>query len=306
MMQSLLSRLVTRLSFALPLVLVACSSASEPAEQTPAPAPTQDVTSPPTTPPAAPACTTNVVPFVLEYGPDVVDTQLVGVKTATEEGWLALDTGSAFTFVYGKDDAARKYEVTIGCETLKVMRRNFERDEVLGKPILGVLGADFLRTALSELDYPGKKIVRHLDTSSTPQDTSGYAEAAILDANGHIAVRAEIDGTPRVLMVDTGSPHVLLVPAEGRPTDRKTVVQDVTGADIDAFIGDSDVKLGAETKRVPAYRIPKWPYFEGYQKDLHPEMAGLFGLSALGFRRVVIDAKAGTMKLGPIQALPTN
>ena len=70
--------------------------------------------------------------------------------------------------------------------------------------------------------------------------------------------------------------------------------------------GDSDVKLGAETKRVPAYRIPKWPYFEGYQKDLHPEMAGLFGLSALGFRRVVIDAKAGTMKLGPIQALPTN
>lgn len=306
MMQSFFARLRPGLSLAASLALVACSSTSEPAGQTPSPTPTQEVTAPPATPPATPACTTNVVPFVLEYGTDVVDTQLVGVKTATEEGWLTLDTGSAFTFVYGKDDASKRYDVTIGCETLKVMRRNFEREEVLGKPILGVLGADFLRSVRSELDYPGKKIVRHLDAASQPQGIDGYTEAAILDANGHIAVRAEIDGTSRVLMVDTGSPHVLLVPVEGRPTDRATKVQDVTGEQIDAFIGDSDVKLGNETKRVPAYRIPKWPYFESYQKDLHPEMAGLFGLSALGFRRVIIDARAGTMKLGPIVPLPSK
>jgi hypothetical protein len=288
------------------LLLSACSSTTETGTNAPAPAATQaprdtPPDAPPTTPPA---CTTNVVPFELEYGPDVVDTQLVPVKTATEEGWLALDTGSSLTFVYGKDDAKRSYEVTIGCETMKVIRRDFDRDEHKGKPILGVLGADFLRTTLSELDYPGKKIVRHLDAASKPQGVDGYTEASILDANGHIAVRAEVDGTSRVLMVDTGSPHVLLVPVEGRPTDKKTAVQDVTGESIPAFIGDSDVKLGTETKRVPAYRIPKWDYFESYQKELHPELAGLFGLSALGFRRVVIDQKAGSMRLGPIQPLP--
>lgn len=288
------------------LLLSACgSSSTEPGG--PTPAPTQEPGgTPPVTPPVEtpPACTTNVVPFIVEYGREVVDTQLVPVKTATEEGWLALDTGSGLTFVYGKDDAKRNYDVTIGCESFKVIRRDFEREEYEGKPILGVLGADFLRTALSELDYPGKKIVRHLDASSKPQAIDGYTEAAILDANGHIGVRAEVDGTSRVLMVDTGSPHVLLVPVEGRPTDRKTAVQDVTGESIPAFIGDSDVKLGTETKRVPAYRIPAWPYFEGYQKELHPELAGLFGLSALGFRRVVIDAKGGVMKLGPILPLP--
>ncbi len=292
------------------VALGACSvSTSDPAPTgtlPPAP-PAKGPDAPADTPPATtpPSCATNVVPFVLEYGTDVVDTQLVPVKTASEDGWLSLDTGSEQTFVYGKDDASRKYEITIGCESFKVIRRDFQRDTYEGKPILGVLGADFLVKVRSELDYPGKKIVRHIDASSQPRDIDGYSQAEMmLDAAGHIAVRAEVDGTKRLLMVDTGSPHVLLVPVEGRPTDKKTAVQDATGASVPAFIGDSDVKLGSETKRVPAYRIPAWPYFESYQKELHPELAGLFGLSALGFRRVIIDAKAGTLTLGPIVPLP--
>lgn len=119
-------------------------------------------------------------------------------------------------------------------------------------------------------------------------------------------MRAEVDGVPRVLMVDTGSQHALLVPVEGRPGDRRTTLRDVTGADVNGYVGDSNVTLGGEAKRVPAWRIPSWPYFEGYQREIHPELSGLFGLSALGFRRIVFDAKAGVMKLGPMQPLPTR
>ncbi|MBS2012244.1 MAG: hypothetical protein JST00_05125 [Deltaproteobacteria bacterium] len=292
-------------------VCAGCSTEAGPSDPLSAPPPPKagsDGERPATEPPEPPlpACATNVVPLKLEYGLETVDTQLVPVRTATEEGWLTLDTGSALTFVYGKDDASRRYDVTIGCETLKVIRRDFARSNHAGKPILGVLGADFLTTSLSELDYPGGRIVRHLDARSRPDATDGYAPASILDARGHIAVRAEVDGTSRLLMVDTGSPNVLLVPAQGRPSDRRTTLQDVTGADVNGYVGDSNVTLGSETKRVPVWRIPSWPYFEGYQKEIHPELSGLFGLSALGFRRVVFDAKAGVMKLGPMQRLPTR
>lgn len=251
----------------------------------------------------ASACTTNVVPLVLTFRSDgLPDAQLVPVVFGGVAGYFAIDTGSGLTFVYGKTDATPKYDVTIGCETLRVLRRDFPPEAHEGKPILGVLGADFFLKVTTDFDYPGKRIVRHL--TGAPAGVSAYPTVPLIDANGHIAVRAGVDTGSYVLMVDTGSPHVLLVPAAGLPGDRETKVQDVTGELIPAFIGESEISLGGEKRKAQTYRIPSWPYFEGYQKDIHPDLRGLFGLSGLGFRRIVVDKPAGVLRLGPIQTPP--
>lgn len=241
------------------------------------------------------------MPLELTFDEGVIQRQLVPAKSQTAEGWLSIDTGSSLTFLYGKTSTTKE-PVTIGCESLPVITRDFEDDDYMGKPVIGVLGADFFTTRSADFDYPGRKIVRR--KQGVPTDTAGYKTVSYENAGGHIGVRATVDGTQHLLMYDTGSPHVLLVPFPGRPTDEKTQVQDATGTLIDAFIGDSDVTFQNETRKVPAYRIPKWPYFESYQKDLHPELDGLFGRSSIGYRRVVFDIEAKLLRLGPIQKTP--
>jgi hypothetical protein len=248
-------------------------------------------------PPAT--CDRNEVRLELSFHLDgLPDSQLVPVRTRKGEGWLAIDTGSARTFVYGPTSLTTQ-PITVGCEQLDVISRDFEAEDFGGKPILGVLGADFFLEHDSDFDYPGRKIVRHR-AGSRVGGVEGYASVPLTQAGGHLAMHAQVDGTSRLLMFDTGSPHLLLVPVDGRPGDKPTQVQDASGAVVDAWEGDSDVVFAAESRRVPTLRIPKWPYFEGYQKDLHPELAGLLGLSTMGFRRIVFDKAANVVRLGPI------
>lgn len=244
------------------------------------------------------SCATNVVPLTVTYSGGRISDQVVPVRAGEEEGWLAIDTGSALTFLYGPDSLV-KTPIVVGCETIEVITRDFPRERFQGKPIVGVMGADFFTSKTTDFDYPGGRIVRH--TKDAPAGTEGYLEVPWIDAAGHIAVRAEVDGTSHVLMVDTGSPHVLLVGVAGRPTDEQTGIQDAGGNIVDAWIGDSEVVLGGEKKVAPVLRVPDWPYFESYATSLHPEMAGLFGTSAIGFRRIVVDPAAHVLRLGPVQ-----
>jgi hypothetical protein len=294
-----------------PLVVVCACSSATPATADPAPCTAPGTETRPTEPPpkndppAAPtACDTNTVPLEITFAKGIVDGQLVPAKSGGTDGWLAIDTGSAHTFLYGT--APKEKPVTIGCETFSVDSYDFSDDPYDGKPILGVLGADFFTTRSVDFDYPGRKIVRHKQgvPPNTAPDTAGYAIVPYENLGGHIGLRATVDGQQHLLMVDTGSPHVLLVPFEGRPTDEKTQLSDASGALVDAYFGASVVTFDNETRTVPAYRVPKWPYFEGYQKELHAELHGLFGRSSIGYRRIVIDVEAKELRLGPIQKTP--
>jgi predicted aspartyl protease len=244
-----------------------------------------------------------------------VGSQFVPVRVDGNDALLTVDTGSSTTFLYGPEDHARAYEVDIGCETLRVMRRDFAARSYDGRPVVGVLGADFFLTALTELDYPTGSIVRHHDERDHAPNggiTGGNAtdvHVPIVDAAGHIAVRAVVDGSEHLLMMDTGAPHVVLAWTPGRPDDTKIVVEDVNGTTIDAYVGNSQVAIEAvggpsEERTLPVFRIPSWPYFESYAKTLHPDMAGLYGRSAIGFRHVVVDEAAGVLVLGPLQTPP--
>lgn len=228
--------------------------------------------------------------------------QFVPVRVNGQNGYLTVDTGAGESFLYGPDDFRATHPVMLGCETVMVMQRDFAASTIDGVPVLGVLGADYFMTALTEIDYPRRRVIRRRD-GSIPGEP-GEIRVPLVLAKGHMAVRAEIDGEDRLLMVDTGSPHVVLAWTAGRPGDEKVAVQDMSGARVDAFLGDSRVELERETREVPVYRIPDWPYFESYAKSLHPDLAGLYGRSTLGNRRVIIDARAGELRLGPLEALP--
>jgi hypothetical protein len=232
-----------------------------------------------------------------------IDGQLVSARAGDEDGWLAIDTGSSLTFLYGAD-SLRKKAITIGCETLEVITRDFPRERHEGKPILGVMGADFFVAKTTDLDYPGKRIVRH--ARGAPAGTETYAVVPWEDASGHVAVRVAIDGQAHLLMYDTGATHALLVGAGGRPGDEETAIGDAGGNVVPAWIGESEVALGAEVRRESVLRVPRWHYFESFAKDLHPEMAGLYGRHAMGHRRVVFDPAAHLLRLGPIAAISGN
>lgn len=253
--------------------------------------------------PSADGCATNSVPMLVKFSGGYASDQFVPVTVDGTQGYFTIDTGSSSTFVYGPDDHTAHFAVTIGCETVDVIRRNFAPSVVDGKPVLGVLGADFFREVTTDFDYPGKKVVRH--HGAPPADTDGYLTVPIIDASGHIAVESTVDGAPKLLMVDTGSPHVVLAWTDGRPEDQKVNVEDINGTLIPAYLGDSEVTLESETKRIPVYRIPSWPYFQSFAKKLHPDLAGLYGRSSLGYRRFVVDSSASVLRFGPIQPIPT-
>lgn len=283
----------------LPFV-VACSTSSALDSSPPGPGPSTEPSDASAPDSPTESCETSTATLELTFADGHPDAQLVAVKLAGNDAWLTIDTGSERTFLYGKDSLATR-AITIGCETLKVISRNFEGRDYAGKPIVGVLGADFFVNVPTDFDYPAHHIVRHIK-SALPTDVDGYTTVSYeLDSAKHVLLRASVDTTPHLLMFDTGSPHVLLVPAQGLPTDQPTQVADVNGAVIDAFIGDSDIAIGPEKRRVPTYRIPKWPYFESYQHALHPDLDGLFGLTAMGYRRIVFDTANKKLLLGPIQ-----
>jgi hypothetical protein len=253
-------------------------------------------------PPEAPATEPDVVELVLTFDDGAPDSQLVPARTATAEGYLALDTGSASTFLYDPDE--REGQVTIGARTtLTVSGRDLPPETFAGKPILGVLGADFLLAGPSELDYPGRRIVRHRGRRPCEHD-DGCVVTPFLDAEGHIAVRVEIDGAPKLLMLDTGSRHTLLVGESGRGGDERAQSAGIDGLPFDVFVGTSELTLAGERREVPVLRASAFPYFESFARELHPDLAGLLGLTSIGFRRIVIDPEAHVLRLGPLERVP--
>ncbi len=71
------------------------------------------------------ACAKNVVPLELTISPDgVADSQVIPIRYQGEDAYLAIDTGSPYTFVFGPVGAPEYIEhfgdAEIGCETFPV------------------------------------------------------------------------------------------------------------------------------------------------------------------------------------------
>jgi hypothetical protein len=236
----------------------------------------------------------------IEPGPEGALELHVQVRDgAGKPAWLLLDTGSNATYVYRPDlpdGTPRAGTLNVAGQKLTVMGRNEQQPSMLGDaPVIGTLGADQLLKGITELDLKSGRIAWH---SQLPANVKSWPTVPFKVVNGFMVVNVTVDGKPLKLSLDTGSPNVLWFGAQGRPTDTQTGAPDVNGTIVPMFEGPSQVSLGGQpVQTLTVDRVPKWDYFAQTAKE--NGVQGLAGLNLFGQRRVIVDAKAGVLRLGP-------
>ncbi|MCC6428987.1 MAG: hypothetical protein IT435_19475 [Phycisphaerales bacterium] len=263
--------------------------------------------------PSEQPCAVNRVPIVLTTPAEPETGEIGGMVVPVERdgrlGSLAIDTGSALTFLYLGRDGAEYIplagRIRIGCEMLDLPGRNFEADppepgERPAPPIIGVLGADFLIDALTDFDPVRQTITRYNQGKPVDADWDRWTAVPYDNVRDHILIHIAIDGKPKRLMWDTGAPHVLLIGEQGQPGDQKSEAQDVMGGRFPMFLGAALVGIGDEpAASKPVLRAPRFPYFEGTVEALGGNIDGLAGQSLFGHRRIVFDPASGMLRIAP-------
>jgi hypothetical protein len=156
-----------------------------------------------------------------------------------------------------------------------------------GARIDGLLGADFFREHVVQIDFAAQKI-RLLDREGF---TAGAGQVLPLARrNDALCIRVGVDGrVPQWMRVDTGCSGALEWVASGAP-GRRTAGTSVATAGGSAQFIETEVVLGGE--RVPAVKtgMHRQPMFAGE--------AGLVGNGLLAqFRMVTVDAAGGRLLL---------
>jgi len=143
---------------------------------------------------------------------------------------------------------------------------------------LRALGLDFFLDVPAEIDYPGGRLVRHLD-HRTPESAKRLPG---LPLRGRECARAlidvSLDGAGLVMMLDTGAHDTILIGVSGGEEDEKAQVRTADGRVCEVRVGKAVLSLPEEAPRVvPVMRAPLLPY-------ISPELyrigaRGLFGLT---------------------------
>lgn len=219
--------------------------------------------------------------------------------------YLAVDTGSALTFLYLGEDEPEYIEnagtVQIGSETIVLPGRRLEADDETGLGIVGVLGANFFTQVPAAFDPVQGTISRHVDVSRLER-AEEYTAIPFEEIEDHVLVRVLVDGQALRLLWDTGCPHLLWIGQDGRAGDEMSLAEDVEGSRFPMYVGQASLVLGNEPARtIVALRAPRFPYFEGTVAALGGDIQGLAGQSVFGFRRMLFDPQAGRILLGPAE-----
>lgn len=249
------------------------------------------------------ACAKNVVPLELTISPDgVADSQVIPIRYQGEDAYLAIDTGSPYTFVFGPVGAPEYIEhfgdAEIGCETFPVDQITLEALEpepFNGKLIVGIVGMNFFSEVATEIDYPGRVVARYLQDGPSP---TGLTEVPVEWTDGRILVDAALDDQQVRLMYDAGSPHTLWVGQEPQPGDEEMLLGTANGEATTVYEGTAALDFASDAGlSIPVWRAPTFPYLQDELTEKDAD--GLLGATGLGFRRVVFDLPNDTMWLGP-------
>ncbi len=84
--------------------------------------------------------------------------------------------------------------------------RDFSDEDILPdeKPVLGTIGADFVREHILAVDFPAQRLAR-LERIPISWERTARWTSLRLTEQGHILIGVEVDGRPRQAMFDTGS-----------------------------------------------------------------------------------------------------
>jgi len=214
---------------------------------------------------------------------------------------LLVDTGSQHTFLTvldGGPDGAPAGSVGLGCEQRPVIGRPYSINESgpAGRPVVGILGADWFLERERELDLAG----RAARTPATPVP-AGWSRLQYENIYGYLFVRVQLDGHDVRLGFDTGAPHTLWLGQDGGPTDEPWHTQDAYGNPLVFWLGTAALAApGHATRTIPVLRAQRFPSFEDSNRLLDAgAIHGLYGLTTMGNRRLRIDAATSSIWFAP-------
>jgi hypothetical protein len=248
-------------------------------------------------------CGVNAVDMIVERDGGVATRLHVPVEHDGLRAALFFDTGSALSFLSLGADAEpylpHAGELSVGCDTVQMAGRNFDSFGTTGGlELIGILGADYLLAAPSEIDTARGRLVRRQGSLSPEQ--RAWPGQPYEDVQGHIITAVTLDGSSLRLMFDTGSPYILWLGEQGQPGDIPVTAMDAEGNLITMYLGEAALGMvGEPPERVPVLRAPSFPYFEQTVEALGGNIHGLLGLSALRGRTLVIDPDEVVLHLEP-------
>ena len=106
---------------------------------------------------------------------------------------------------------------------------------------------------------------------------------------GLVAGDITLDGKPVKLMLDTGSPRILIISSTARPNETVEETFDGNGNPVTLYVSTTRVKFGGGPEfEVGLDRAEAFPLLEETVKHLGGDVAGLLGLNALGHERIII------------------
>jgi len=246
------------------------------------------------------------VPLITTRVDGVADSQVIPVRHEGRDAWLALDTGAPFTFLYRDEDAEEDFVEHAGTVWIEGEPWDLPGygDDAIGvetfdgKPIVGVLGLDFFLEGPSAIDYPGGCLVRYLDGAVPVGDAALPRLPLTGTEHGRALVDVVIDDIEVTLMFDTGAHDTFWLGVRGNDEDEVSIVQTADGAQWEVFVGEGRIALPGEPVRsVPVMHAPSIGYVAAERAELGYD--GLLGLTALGWRRIVVHSREGVIILGP-------
>jgi hypothetical protein len=235
-----------------------------------------------------------------EY-PGAMERLYVDLPMGTSRVPFLIDTGSNLTYRRIVEDAAAGAPASrlaaLSCDPATFPRvtsqtQRFTPDDVA---VGGTIGGDSLAKGTLDLD-----IARGV-FGWTPTPKPLPATAVTLPATFHessdpwaenmlTATGVRLDGVDVELLVDTGSPHVLIISKDARPNEEMIETYDGNGNPVTLYISTIEIAFGdGPPLIVDVDRAESFPALEKTFAALGGRVSGILGLGALGHERVVLS-----------------
>jgi hypothetical protein len=230
---------------------------------------------------------------VYDEAPGVTERLYVEVGTTTTAATYGIDTGSAIS--YRRQAAAAASSSCVFPE--------FRLEEGLGEdatpdgvPLAGTLGSDLLAGGsafdlrIAEGRFAWIREPAPLPSGAVHLPATFHVSSDPYASNTLTVTGVKLDGVEGELLVDTGSPHVLILSDTPRPNEEVLQTTDGNGEPVTLYVSTIEVSFGeGPAHRVPLDRAAHFPSLEQTFTAIGGGVRGILGLSGLGHDRVVLS-----------------
>jgi hypothetical protein len=238
-----------------------------------------------------------------DESPGVLEQIYVDLPSGSASAPFIVDMGSPISYWAGLplpegglDLTLDGGTTTISCarETLPTLRGVTLGSDPDGVPFAGALGVDLVtRGAAIDLRIADSRFVWWHTPPSPPAGATVVPLTLYRSADAYntlVASGIQLDGKEVRLILDTGSPHVVLVSKTPRPGEVMIHSEDANGEPLTLYTSTIEVSFGGGPKHTVAVdRTASFPSLEGTIAVIGEDVVGLLGLDALGHRQIVIS-----------------